>query len=418
MNGDLHVALPDGAQPLRFEAIENDSIQRILKATRTHLGAEIAFVGRYIDGDRRELMYVDTELDLPMGPGFSEPREESFCWHILEGRLPELIRDAADHEFAKALPITEMLPVGCHLNVPLRLSNGEVFGSFCCLSRTADRSVSERDMDVLRAFGKLAGEMIETSLVRDEEANRLDRKICDVIAEGGISTYQQPIHDLSSLRVVGVESLSRFEDADRRSPEQWFEEAKSVGRGLELELAAIKSALDADSLAGSEAYISVNASPETVMSGEIARLLRHYSGRKVVIELTEHEQVSDFTALRDALGEIRQHARIAVDDVGAGYAGLRYLVDLAPDLLKLDMSLTREIHTDLARQAMAKAIVHFAKAIGADVIAEGIENAQELEMLKEIGVSYGQGYYFSKPIPAGDIPAYFAVHGHNAVAAS
>ena len=122
--------------------------------------------------------------------------------------------------------------------------------------------------------------------------------------------------------------------------------------------------------------------------------------------------------MRDALGEIRQHARIAVDDVGAGYAGLRYLVDLAPDLLKLDMSLTREIHTDLARQAMAKAIVHFAKAIGADVIAEGIENAQELEMLKEIGVSYGQGYYFSKPIPAGDIPAYFAVHGHNAVAAS
>lgn len=411
MLAELPIAQPDNARPLRFEAVENDSIQRILNATRTHLGAEIAFVGRYIDGDRRELMYVDTDLDLPIGPGFSEPREQSLCWHILEGRLPELIHDAADHELAQTLPVSKMLPVGCHLNVPLRLSNGEVFGSFCCVSRTADRSVSGRDMKVLRAFGQLASELIEASLAVEEEASRLGRKIGNIIDQRAISTYQQPIHNLRTLSVVGVESLSRFEDADFRSPEKWFEEAKSVGRGLDLELMAIECALELDSLSGTGAYMSVNASPETVMSGEIVALLKNHSGRNVVIELTEHEQVSDFDGLRAALADIRKYARIAVDDVGAGYAGLRFLVDLAPDLLKLDMSLTRDIHTDLARQAMAKAIVHFANAIGSEVIAEGVETGEELAMLKSIGVQFGQGYYFSRPIPVADVPGYLDAQG-------
>ena len=99
MTANLALAAPaaDASAPLRFEAIENETVQRILQATRQHLGTEIAFVGRYVEGGQRELMHVDTDLDLPMGPGFREPREDSFCWHILEGRLPELIQDPADH---------------------------------------------------------------------------------------------------------------------------------------------------------------------------------------------------------------------------------------------------------------------------------------------------------------------------------
>ena len=87
MSVDLKIALPAEARPLRFEAVESESIQRILHTTREHLGAEIAFVGRYVDGDQRELMHVDTDLDLPMGAGFREPREDSFCWHILGRKL-------------------------------------------------------------------------------------------------------------------------------------------------------------------------------------------------------------------------------------------------------------------------------------------------------------------------------------------
>lgn len=398
MSSELALAVSAPENRPRFEAVKNDSIERILRTVRHHLGAEIAFVGRYIEGDRRELMYVDTDLDLPMGPGFSEPNEDSFCHHILEGRLPELIHDAADYPLAKTLPISHILPVGSHLNVPLRLSNGEVFGSFCCVSRTADRSVSARDMEVLRAFAKLAAEQIEQSLGVEEQSARIGRKICGVLESRSIIIVEQPIHDLSTMRVMGFECLSRFADAGERGPDTWFEEAKSVGRGVDLELLAIECALEAPGSAVRDLYLSVNASPEAIMSGKAAEILERHSDRKIVVELTEHERVEDFARLRDALQEISRHARIAVDDVGAGYAGLRYLVDLSPDLLKLDISLTRNIHEDLARQAMAKAIVHFAAAIGSEVVAEGIESSNELAMLKEIGVNYGQGYFFAPPM--------------------
>ena len=398
MSTGLKLALPAEKHPLRFEAVESESIQRILHTTREHLGAEIAFVGRYVDGDQRELMHVDTDLDLPMGAGFREPREDSFCWHILEGRLPELIQDAADYELAKSLPVTNMLPVGCHLNVPLRFSDGAVFGSFCCVSRQADRTVTERDMNVLRAFGRLAAEHIESSIAEDEQSMRLDRRISDAIGRRAINIVQQPIHEVRTQRAVGVECLSRFEDAQSRGPDKWFAEAVAVGRGVELELAAIELALETVEHVPPGAYVSINASPETVLSGEIAPLLERHRARNIVVELTEHEKVSDFIRLRDSLREIAKYARIAVDDVGAGYAGLRYLVDLAPDLMKLDMSLTRNIHQDLARQALAKAIVSFAGAIGSKVIAEGIECQSELDMLTRIGVDYGQGYHFAAPM--------------------
>ena len=93
-----------------------------------------------------------------------------------------------------------------------------------------------------------------------------------------------------------------------------------------------------------------------------------------MIEVTEHQRVEDYGALAKALRTISDRARIAIDDVGAGYAGLRHLVDLAPDILKLDMSLTRDIDTDPARRALALALVVFSREIGCSLVAEGIED--------------------------------------------
>ncbi len=400
MKSNLAIAAPEAGNPLRFEPIENDSIQRILKATRQHLGTEIAFVGRYVDEDQRELMHVDTDLDLPMGAGFREPREDSFCWHILEGRLPELIHDAQDLPLARKLPITGMLPVGLHLNVPLRLSDGSVFGSFCCVSRDADRTVTQRDMDVLRAFGRLAAEQIEATLVEDEQRIVTRRMVDGVMADRGLSIVMQPIHDLRTNGVAGFECLSRFAlNSEQRAPDVWFDDAKSVGKGVELEMFALECALDEARKMPGNVYISVNASPETILSGAVLKALRRVEDRRIVLELTEHEKVGDFAGLAEALKEIAPFAKIAIDDVGAGYAGLRYLVDLAPDLLKLDTSLTTNIDSDLARQAMTAAIVHFAKAIGCEVVGEGIERQSELDMLRKLGVHYGQGYHFARPMP-------------------
>ena len=112
-----------------------------------------------------------------------------------------------------------------------------------------------------------------------------------------------------------------------------------------------------------------------------------------------HCSVTDFDALKERLAEIKPFARIAIDDVGAGYAGLRHLVDLEPDILKLDMSLTRDIHEDVARQALTTAMVRYAKDIGAKLVAGGIECEEERDVLAELGVDYGQGYLFARPMP-------------------
>ncbi|WP_370177005.1 EAL domain-containing protein [Alteriqipengyuania sp.] len=400
MHQELALAVPLSPEsPIQFEAIENDSITRILRATRKHLGTEIAFVGRYVEGDQRELMHVDTDLDLPMGAGFREPKENSFCWHILEGRLPSLIQDAADYPLAKTLPVTNMLPVGCHLNVPLRLSDGSVFGSFCCVSRQPNRTITERDIDVLKAFGQLAAELIEGSLAQDEENSSISKSIDDVISANAVSVVMQPIHHIENGAVAGFECLTRFADTKARGPDVWFNNARSVGKGVMLETLAVARALEAARRLPEEVYISVNASPETILSGSLEELLASFVGPRIVLEVTEHERVIDYAALGAALRKISPYARIAIDDVGAGYAGLRHLVDLAPDILKLDISLTTNIDTDIARQAMATAIVHFADAIGSEVVAEGIETEDQLRTLRSLGVGYGQGYHYAKPMP-------------------
>jgi EAL domain-containing protein (putative c-di-GMP-specific phosphodiesterase class I) len=387
----------------QYKRIENSSIDRILHATRKHLGTEIAFVSRYVENHEKELTHVDSDLELPMGPGFRDSREDSYCWHIYEGRLPQLIQDPADHPFAMTLGITEFLPVGCHLNVPLKLSDGTVYGSFCCLSRKPDRSMGERDLDVLKAFAALAVEQIEGALEHDERRSFLERSISDLIAKNSLQIFHQPIVDLISANAVGSECLARFPDASERGPDRWFNEASEVGLGVDLEMLAFRSALLTQEYAMPSNYLSINASPETIMSGMVVEALARgtsiHNGRRLVVELTEHQKVDDFGALKAAIDQIRPYADLAIDDVGAGYAGLRHLVDLEPDLLKLDMSLTRDIHKDVARQALTAAMVHFAKEIGSKLVAEGIECEEERETLSSLGVDYGQGYLFAKPMP-------------------
>lgn len=394
--------IPAAVAGISSEPIENGSIDRILRAVRQHLGTEIAFVSRYVENGEKELTHVDSDLELPMGPGFRDPRENSYCWHIAEGRLPELIQDPADHPFTQDIAITHFLPVGCHLNTPLRLSDGTLYGSFCCLSRTPDRSMNERDIGVLRAFAALAVEQIETHLDTDYRHGRIDKRITKLIGDRAMQVHQQPIYSIKDNRPVGVECLARFPDAMMRGPDKWFEEAAEIGRGIELELLAVECALVSLKQVPKDFYVSVNASPDTIMSGALHQVLERAGKKNLVVEVTEHQQVEDYSALKKALKPISKYARIAIDDVGSGYAGLRHLVDLGPDMLKLDMTLTRDIHQDLARCALVGAMVRFSEAIGSKLIAEGVEHAEEAEVLKKLGVEFAQGYYFGKPMPVED----------------
>ena len=211
-----------------------------------------------------------------------------------------------------------------------------------------------------------------------------------------ITPVYQPLVDMATGRVMGYEALSRFNSDPPRSPDAWFNQAARCGRGLALEMAAIKAALATPGRPRGT-YLSLNFSPSALSSSKIMSILpRNMSD--IVIEVTEHELASEDGALEDGLAKLRARgARIAVDDAGAGYAGLNQVMRVQPDVIKLDRSLIEGVHSDGAKAALVEFFVMFARRVGAGVCTEGIETLDELRTLLNLGVMYGQGYLLGRP---------------------
>lgn len=230
-----------------------------------------------------------------------------------------------------------------------------------------------------------------------EDARRR-RRIASSLAPEAFRMVFQAVADLSTGDLVGAEALARFSSTPSRPPNEWFTEAAQVGRGTELEIAAISVALDQIEDLPADTFLAVNASPTTAAAPELDKVLASRPAGHVVLELTEHSRVTDYDTLLSALARHRQRGvRIAVDDTGAGYAGLEHLLRIRPDILKLDTTLTRGIDTDPVRRSLAAALVTFASETDATIIAEGIETPQELATLQQIGIPWGQGYHLARP---------------------
>jgi EAL domain-containing protein (putative c-di-GMP-specific phosphodiesterase class I) len=240
------------------------------------------------------------------------------------------------------------------------------------------------------------------------EHDRRRRRVEDALSGSTVTMAFQPIVDLATDAVVGVEALARFAGPPHRPPDEWFAEAAAVGLGTDLELAAVRAALAAVDRFPHEIFMSVNVSPATTVSPELAALVADAPAHRVVVELTEHHRIDCYDALLGALDRLRAHgARIAVDDAGAGHAGLQHILRLHPEVLKLDMALTRGIDADPARRALATALVHFAEDIDSVIVAEGVETTEELDVLRSLAVRCAQGYLLGLPgaAPEASAPA-------------
>jgi EAL domain-containing protein (putative c-di-GMP-specific phosphodiesterase class I) len=225
------------------------------------------------------------------------------------------------------------------------------------------------------------------------------RRIAALLERDRLTVELQPIFDLQKQERIGFEVLARFHVTPSRSPAEWFDAATAVGLGAELELLAVRSALDVLAQLPSETTLAINVSPPVAASDALLELVAPFAER-VVLEVTEHDRIEDYECLEAALERLREcGARIAVDDVGAGFASLRHILGLSPDIVKLDLSLTRDIDSDPARRALAAALVAFSREIDATIAAEGIESPAELDLLRELGIDYGQGFYLGPPQP-------------------
>jgi EAL domain-containing protein (putative c-di-GMP-specific phosphodiesterase class I) len=390
---------------------QNGMVKRSLQAIRAHLGMEVAYVSEFV-GDRSVFREVDAPgLEAMIKAGDSQSLDDVYCRHILEGRLPQLMADTSAEPLAMAMPITHAVPIGKHMSVPIRLPDGSVHGMFCCLGFKADRSLHERDMQMMKVFADLAAFEIGRELEAAKAAKEKEDRIRSVIENNQISMVYQPIWSLESSRPVGFECLARFSAAPSRSPDKWFAEAFEAKLGVLLELAAIRIAQAALAAFPADVYLAVNASPSTILSGELLDVLNGMPAERIVLEITEHAHVENYDRLLDALQPLRvRGVRLAVDDAGAGYASLQHILQLQPDLIKLDMGLTRNVDLDPARRALAAALVAFARDTGSQIIAEGVETTSELHALRRIGVEKAQGYFLGRPM-AFDDAAKLANHG-------
>jgi EAL domain-containing protein (putative c-di-GMP-specific phosphodiesterase class I) len=222
----------------------------------------------------------------------------------------------------------------------------------------------------------------------------------------GLTHVFQPVYEITSGECFAVEALARFSGQPKRTPDCWFAEAHAMGVGVDLEVVSVRGALTCLSDIPDGVVLCVNAGPEAILSDEVRELLVASESGRVVIELTEQAKVDDYSRLLHTLRQLHlMGVRLAIDDTGAGFASLAHILKLGPDIIKLDRELTSRIDHDPVRIALATALVSFASRMGADIIAEGIETAAELEVLRGLGIRYGQGYFLCRPTSLEAIPS-------------
>jgi EAL domain-containing protein (putative c-di-GMP-specific phosphodiesterase class I) len=384
------------------ELRRSEGVEAILQSVRTHLGMDVAFVAEFGESDRL-IRHTDAAGRNPLKAGDRIALEIGYCQRVVDGRLPELIVDATTLPAAAALPETHAIPIGSHLSVPIRLRDGRLYGTFCCFSFVADPSLTDRDLRVMHAFAEVMSDQISRERQASSDQALRVQQIMRAIEDGEPAIVYQPIYNLNTKRVTAVECLSRFRSSPHRSPDIWFDDAMRVGLGPTLEAAAIKAALRSLERVPAHIDMTINLSPDSISTGMLGSLFGGVDVQRVILEITEHAAVFDYDRLLAELAPLRAMGlRVAIDDAGAGYSGLRHILAVEPDLVKLDISLTRGIDQDRKRRALASALIAFAREINVGMIAEGVETGAELKTLTELGVGQAQGFFLGRPMPLED----------------
>jgi len=372
-------------------------LQDLLSVVRAHLRMDVAFVSR-VAGGSYTLEHLDADPGFPLQEGASGPVEETYCARVLDGRIPGLIIDAAQEPGVADLAATRQLPIRSHLSVPVSMADGSVYGTLCCFSRAVEPSLNERDLNALRMFADIVSKHLEPLVVRERTIADARERIEAVLDEGGPAIALQPIFDLATDQVSGYEALARF-PAGAWNTEQWFVAAHGAGMGTALESAAVHAAVSILPKLPQHLSLAINVSaPALLTSASIATLFARPDGARLVLEVTEHQQIADPHRLGEILARVRAAGvRVAVDDAGSGYSGLQRILTLNPEVIKLDRLLVDGVAHHQGRQAMCEAMANFARRSGATIVAEGIETEADLTALRDLGVTHAQGYLLGRP---------------------
>ena len=372
------------------EPLVSRSLSRLIDLTS---GFELVGIAENVDqaiamvGSHR-VDVVITDVRMPDGGGLRLVKEFKI-------RSPET-RVLAYSAYSDDRTVSEMLEAGAIGYVVKNGRNAELLEG---LRRAAanEASITGPAADsLLRKMRSISS--IEARVAPPDGVAAETQRILSAFGPGSLTTVFQPIVSLNDQATVGAEALSRISATPRRGPEEWFADATRAGVLIQADVAALRTAVHSARSLPRTMFASCNATPELVLSGGLQECLAGYDVSGLVIEITERAPINDYSAFARALAPMRiAGCRIAIDDTGSGFASLRHILRLEPDIIKLDRDLCQGINADPARIALASGLASFAFGIGASIIAEGIETKAELDVLTALGVQMGQGYLLGRP---------------------
>ena len=376
------------------------AISSLIRSVRDRLDMDVGVFSEF-SHDQRVFRFVDCASDANLVSEDScGPLKDSFCEMIADGRLKQLVPDTEVTGEADLVPEFTTIPVKSHVSVPVVLSDGHTFGTFCIFSRQVKPKLNNRSLMLVRVFADVIAALIEDARKGSEENRQRQEVILDILERDELLLHAQPICALADRSVKGFELLARLSTDLDLSPAQLFIDADRLGLSSAIGLRVVEKSKEALEVLPANAYVSINVTPAFLLQCDISGIYTPEEAKRIVLELTEHEEIADYDLLTARLKPLRDSGmRLAIDDAGAGYASMRHILLLSPDMLKLDMSLIRDIDQDRDKQSLVAALRGFAEVQGYKVVAEGIETESELAELKTLSIGYGQGYLLSRPQP-------------------
>ncbi len=370
----------------------------VLDAARAKLRTDVAWVSEFTGGAQVVRAATGDLAAMNVSIGMSADLEGSFCVRVLSGQLPPVVTAAGRDSRTRDLPVTTRLRIGSYVGAPLRGADGRPIGMLCCLSRDDGTDLDRESVAFVEFLADLIGNHLRSSSgpagsMPDPRAQR----VLDVLRHRRIEPVFQPVINMRTGGVVAYEALARFPETDTAT---LFSDASATGRGLDLELLAADAALAAARNRPHDVMVALNLSAEALVRPEFLDLLLGHGHERIAVEITEHAPVIDYPALLVVRETLRNAGiMVSVDDAGSGYASLRHVLQLRPDIIKMDAALISGVHVDPAKQALVVAMLSFARSTGATLVAEGVEVAAERDVLVRDGVIYGQGWLYGRPGP-------------------
>jgi len=383
-------------------------VAELLRTAKNSLGLSLTFLTR-LDGEVQHLEVVESSIPF-FHDGQTQPQATSLCQAILDGKLPSVIPNIAKIPEAKRLPAARFPRIRSYISVPVSLSDGTLYGTFCAAGFTADNDLTKRDKALMEVLASAAATIIEPGVQERRRDAAIRSRLQPIFDAGGPRIVLQPIVALADGARVGVEALSRFPAEWFQAPDEVFADAALIGDGLELEMLAVRRA--ADAFVGVSGYLSINFSAQTLLDVRCQDLLNSLPLERVVLELSEHDPVLDYRVLLEALAPLRRNGlRLAIDDVGAGFASLRHILLTSPDVIKLDRSIVAGASVDPILRRLVQSLTEFGHDAGASVVAEGVETRDDAVALRDAGVDYGQGWHFARPGSADQLEDSYQIDG-------